>query len=152
MMWQSSGYTKDVDWWAVGILSYELLLGDPPFRGRTAQEVYKNIVNRPMADVRRNLARFEPQTVRTRRRRRRVHFCVCLCFGRQDTHAHVPQLPRSAVRSLTCSLARSARARVCVRLVVCARTDFAHPRLPREARGRRHCQEPLGCRRGRLRA
>ena len=26
-------YTKSIDWWAVGIIAYELLVGYPPFRG-----------------------------------------------------------------------------------------------------------------------
>ena len=24
-------YTKNIDWWAVGIIAYELLVGHPPF-------------------------------------------------------------------------------------------------------------------------
>ena len=49
---KGKGYSKDIDWWAMGILCYELLIGDPPFRGKTAQEVYKAIVNKPMQSVR----------------------------------------------------------------------------------------------------
>ena len=26
-------YTKNIDWWAVGIIAYELMVGYPPFRG-----------------------------------------------------------------------------------------------------------------------
>ena len=52
------GYTKDIDWWAVGILSFELLVGDPPFRGQSAQEVYKAIVNKPIASVQASMKRF----------------------------------------------------------------------------------------------
>ena len=61
---KKAGYTKDVDWWAVGILCYELLVGDVPFRGKDANQVYRNIVNQPMGDVKRSLSRFEPHTVR----------------------------------------------------------------------------------------
>ena len=38
-----AGYSKDVDWWALGILCFELLVGDPPFDGQSTQEVYKKI-------------------------------------------------------------------------------------------------------------
>ena len=30
---QKRSYTKDIDWWSVGIIAYELLVGYPPFRG-----------------------------------------------------------------------------------------------------------------------
>jgi serine/threonine protein kinase len=58
---KGKGYSKDIDWWAVGILCYELLIGDPPFRGKSAQEVYKAIVNKPIASVEASLRRFSPQ-------------------------------------------------------------------------------------------
>ena len=58
---KGKGYTKDIDWWACGILCYELLIGDPPFRGKSAQEVYKAIVNKPIASVEASLRRFSPQ-------------------------------------------------------------------------------------------
>ena len=45
----------------MGILCYELLIGDPPFRGKSAQEVYKAIVNKPIASVEASLRRFSPQ-------------------------------------------------------------------------------------------
>lgn len=45
------GYSKDVDWWALGILCYELLVGGPPFDGSSGQEVYKKIVNLPIIEV-----------------------------------------------------------------------------------------------------
>ena len=58
---KGKGYSKDIDWWAVGILCYELLIGDPPFRGKSAQEVYKAIVNKPIASVEASLRRFSPE-------------------------------------------------------------------------------------------
>ncbi len=34
-----------VDWWALGVILYEFLVGLPPFAGETVQEVFKNIHN-----------------------------------------------------------------------------------------------------------
>ena len=42
------GHTTAVDWWLVGILTYEMLVGYPPFEGADALDLYHNIVaNRP---------------------------------------------------------------------------------------------------------
>jgi serine/threonine protein kinase len=37
-------YDSVVDWWALGILAYELLVGQPPFIGKTPREVYRAIL------------------------------------------------------------------------------------------------------------
>lgn len=39
------GYTKDADWWGVGIVAYELMLLEPPFTGNTPSEVCKAILH-----------------------------------------------------------------------------------------------------------
>ena len=31
-IWKEKGYDKTIDWWALGILLYELLIGASPFR------------------------------------------------------------------------------------------------------------------------
>ena len=43
-MLRSSEYTFSVDLWSLGVLAFEMLTGSPPFRGRTANEVYRKIL------------------------------------------------------------------------------------------------------------
>ncbi|GLI58433.1 hypothetical protein VaNZ11_000149, partial [Volvox africanus] len=38
-----TGYTNKVDCWSVGVLAYELLVGQPPFAAPTAQETLRLI-------------------------------------------------------------------------------------------------------------
>lgn len=38
-------YGECVDWWELGILTWELLTGSPPFRGQTKREVYTKILS-----------------------------------------------------------------------------------------------------------
>jgi serine/threonine-protein kinase RIM15 len=39
------GYGEEVDWWSIGCLCFELVLGIPPFTGHSIQEVFDNIAN-----------------------------------------------------------------------------------------------------------
>lgn len=39
-----AGHTSAVDWWALGILLYEMLYGYTPFRGKTRQKTFANIL------------------------------------------------------------------------------------------------------------
>ena len=41
---QSKGHGKAVDWWALGILSYEMLVGYPPFFDESPFKVYEKIL------------------------------------------------------------------------------------------------------------
>eukprot|EP00339_Tiarina_fusa_P016014 CAMPEP_0117007500 /NCGR_PEP_ID=MMETSP0472-20121206/7360_1 /TAXON_ID=693140 ORGANISM="Tiarina fusus, Strain LIS" /NCGR_SAMPLE_ID=MMETSP0472 /ASSEMBLY_ACC=CAM_ASM_000603 /LENGTH=220 /DNA_ID=CAMNT_0004709291 /DNA_START=1619 /DNA_END=2278 /DNA_ORIENTATION=+ len=38
------GHSYPVDWWALGILLYEFLVGITPFTGQTVQEIFENII------------------------------------------------------------------------------------------------------------
>ncbi|CAJ0967476.1 unnamed protein product [Ranitomeya imitator] len=38
------GYGRPVDWWAMGIILHQFLVGSVPFRGKSPDEVFKNIV------------------------------------------------------------------------------------------------------------
>ncbi|GLJ12367.1 hypothetical protein SUGI_0189370 [Cryptomeria japonica] len=44
-MLQRTGHEFAVDWWALGILLYELLYGKTPFKGATRKDTYYNIIN-----------------------------------------------------------------------------------------------------------
>lgn len=39
------GYTEVCDWWSVGVIMFEMLVGYPPFCSETAQETYRRIIN-----------------------------------------------------------------------------------------------------------
>nr|AML77124.1 putative LOV domain-containing protein [Alangium chinense] len=43
-----AGHTSAVDWWALGILLYEMLYGYTPFRGKTRQKTFANILHRDL--------------------------------------------------------------------------------------------------------
>ncbi|XP_042248391.1 microtubule-associated serine/threonine-protein kinase 3-like, partial [Thunnus maccoyii] len=39
------GYGKPVDWWALGIILYEFLVGEPPFNGDTFNDLFNRVVD-----------------------------------------------------------------------------------------------------------
>jgi protein kinase X len=41
----SKGYSKEVDWWALGIVTHEMLAGYPPYFAKEAFEIYKMVTN-----------------------------------------------------------------------------------------------------------
>ena len=44
----SRGCNRTVDWWALGVLLYEMVYGIPPFYDKNVQQMYKNTVLRPL--------------------------------------------------------------------------------------------------------
>jgi serine/threonine protein kinase len=42
---QNQGYGKDVDWWSLGILIFEMLVGRPPFYSENVNEMYDKILH-----------------------------------------------------------------------------------------------------------
>jgi len=42
---QQKGYSKECDWWSVGVIMFEMLVGYPPFCSETQRETYHKIIN-----------------------------------------------------------------------------------------------------------
>ena len=38
------GYGKPVDWWALGMILFEFLVGDIPFDGNDIEDLYKHVI------------------------------------------------------------------------------------------------------------
>lgn len=43
-----NSYTRAVDWWGLGVLIFEMLVGESPFPGDDEEEVFESIVNDPI--------------------------------------------------------------------------------------------------------
>uniref|UniRef100_W5KNP3 non-specific serine/threonine protein kinase n=1 Tax=Astyanax mexicanus TaxID=7994 RepID=W5KNP3_ASTMX len=44
-VFMQTGYNKLCDWWSLGVIMYEMLIGYPPFCSETPQETYKKVMN-----------------------------------------------------------------------------------------------------------
>lgn len=47
-MIQGKSYGREVDWWALGTLAYEMLVGAPPFFSRNQNVMYQKILRQPL--------------------------------------------------------------------------------------------------------
>ena len=45
---KEEGYTKQVDWWTIGTLLFEMLTGLPPFYDEDMQDMYQKILHKPL--------------------------------------------------------------------------------------------------------
>eukprot|EP00494_Astrolonche_serrata_P030119 UN30386 len=45
---RQEGYGKAVDWWALGVLIYEMLTGLPPFYNKNLRDMYDAILHQPL--------------------------------------------------------------------------------------------------------
>jgi serine/threonine protein kinase len=41
---EKNGYNRSVDWWALGIIFYEMMVGFPPFYDKHTMNIYKKIL------------------------------------------------------------------------------------------------------------
>ena len=41
---RGKGYGKNVDWWACGVLLFEISTGEPPFTGRNRKIIFEKIL------------------------------------------------------------------------------------------------------------
>ena len=67
-----TGYDKSCDWWSLGVIMFEMLIGYPPFCSETPQETYNKIMN-----WRRTLE-FPPEVPISRTAKKTIQRCVVL--------------------------------------------------------------------------
>ena len=113
-------YTRAVDWWGLGVLIYEMLVGESPFPGDIEEEIFEAIT-RDEVKYPRYLSN-ESVTIM-----RRVRYLLLLPLWMR--HVNSPWIPLS---SFSC----------CVRML---RSDWGHlKRTPKTSSGSHSLEESIG--------
>ena len=47
---EEKAYTSKADIWSIGVVFYQLLFGEPPYRGTDCKETLKSIKSKPILD------------------------------------------------------------------------------------------------------
>ncbi|XP_028414157.1 serine/threonine-protein kinase tricorner-like [Dendronephthya gigantea] len=79
-VFQQTGYTKTSDWWSLGVILYEMLIGYPPFCSETPQETYKKVMNWKETLV------FPPEIPISQESRHLIQRLCCECDHRIGTN------------------------------------------------------------------
>ena len=77
------GYGKPVDWWAMGVVLYEFLVGCVPFFGDTPEELFGQVVSGAFPTL---WPRFNPHSGS-------AHWALCLCRGGEHPHVWMDWAP-----------------------------------------------------------
>ena len=67
----NKGHGKGVDWWTLGILIYEILVGAPPFNGEDPMVIYQQILQMKPS--------FPEEVEKDAKSLIKVCVCVCVC-------------------------------------------------------------------------
>jgi serine/threonine protein kinase len=91
-VFMQKGYSKECDWWSVGVIMFEMLVGYPPFCSETPQETYRKIMNYKETLRFPEEANLSPAAIDLIKRCARVLaplfvLCVCVCSVRAADRA-----------------------------------------------------------------
>lgn len=84
---QSKGHGKAVDWWSLGILTYEMLAGFPPFFDENPFDIYRKILE-GRVEFPRHFEHYAKDIVRRFLTSDRTKRLGCLRHGTQDVFQH----------------------------------------------------------------